>query len=90
VIPRWRKPVVRDPLPCDRKKNYPTYEEAVRIAIVLVEEGVAKFLTAYRCTDPRCRKFHLSSQPNRTGRFPGFEAEKPNPDVVGDDIEGRN
>jgi hypothetical protein len=87
---RWKKPIRRDPLPCDRKKSYPTYEDAVRVALILVEAGNAERLTAYRCTIPQCRKYHLSSQENRTGRFPSFEAAAPNPDVVGDDLEGRN
>jgi hypothetical protein len=77
VKPRWHKKIRRDPLPCDRKKSYSTYEDAVRVAILLLEGDKAEHLTAYRCPNPKCNRFHLSKEVNRSGRFPGFIATEP-------------
>lgn len=76
---RWKKPSTRPALPCDRKKSYNTYEQAVAMAIRRVEEGSAEYLRAYQCQIPACRRFHLTSQRRDDQRYPAF--------VAGEDAE---
>lgn len=64
----------RKPQPCDRKKSYATYAQAVAMAVIRTGSSreTPELLTPYYCQ--YCGQHHLSSQANRSGRFPAITA----------------